>query len=80
MGSKYVKIAGELQSSVIANERDGISQYDEEQTKVAIVHTRQDVVLLVSHLSSLNQQAATIRRLLWAAVIMLFIIYTSLYS
>lgn len=55
----------------------GCDDYSEEQMRQSIVHTRSDMVLLVSHLSSLNQQVATMRRLLWVglgAAVVVFVI------
>lgn len=67
--SKHDEAAAELQRGVKYDELDnldkGLDDYSETQVRQAIVHTRQDMVLLVSHLSSLNKQAGSIRRLLW---------------
>ena len=57
-----------LQKSVIKAEAeqlaDGLADYSEAQVTQAIVHTRQDLVLLVSHVAALNQkQSQLIRRL-----------------
>ncbi len=45
--------------------------YDEEQVRIAVVHTRQDIVLLASQLSSLNRQVWTVKWLLVAVVVVL---------
>jgi hypothetical protein len=54
---------------------------NDHDVKRATLHTRQDMVLLVTHLAFLNAQAETIdrrsvtmTRLLWAIVVVLFII------
>jgi hypothetical protein len=64
--SLYDQKAAELQSAVIHSESKKVYSiaYDEETTKQSIVHARQDIVLLVSHLSSINDQMASIRCLL----------------
>lgn len=66
---KYSEAAGSLQRAVMSSERTnlekGLDDYTEEEVRQATVHTRQDLVLVVSYLSALNTQAATIRRLLW---------------
>ena len=41
------------------------------ETRKAVTHTRQDIVMLVSLASSLNAQAQTIKRLLIAVVVLL---------
>lgn len=72
----YDDKAGALQTSVKIAEREQLEkiQYNSAEARQATVHARQDLVLMVSHISSLNKQAQTIRRLMWAAVILLFII------
>lgn len=74
--NKYDHIAGALQESVRSSEGDQVGKvyYEDEQVRLAIVHAREDIVLLVSHLSSANNQLKTIRRLMWAAVILLCVI------
>jgi hypothetical protein len=65
--------AGALQRAVMRDEADniekGLDDYSESQVRQAIVHTRQDMVLIASHLSSANRQLATMRRLLWVIVV-----------
>ena len=81
--SKYDTLAGELQRGVRDDEtkqRDlGVADYDSVQVRQAIVHTRQDLVLVVSHLSSLNKQIAVIRNLLWLIAFLLIISLISRY-
>jgi len=70
MGStKYDDMASELQRGVKHDELEnldkGLDDYSEAQVRQATVHTRHDLVLLVSHFASLNRQVSTVRRLLW---------------
>lgn len=58
--------AAELQQSVRSSERSQGSTYDEDEVGRATVHAREDLILGVSYLSSLNRQIATVK---WAAVI-----------
>jgi hypothetical protein len=58
--------ASELQQKVRFSERDQSDLYDQDDVAKATVHMREDLVLVVSHLSSLNRQIATVK---WAAVI-----------
>jgi hypothetical protein len=62
---KYSVAAARLQSSVRFTESQQNTDYTKEMVDRAIVHGREDIVLLCSHLSALNAQTATIRRLLW---------------
>lgn len=48
--------------------RDGLSDYDDGQIRQAIVHSRQDIVILVSYLSSANYKLKVIAGLLFVAV------------
>jgi len=65
---KYDEVASELQRGVKYDELEHLDKrlddYSEAQVRPAIVHTRQDHVLLVSYLASLNRQVATVRWLL----------------
>jgi hypothetical protein len=58
--------AGNLQASVRDAERNmyGKNMYDDEQVRAAVMHAREDVVMIVSHLSSLNRQVRTVKWLL----------------
>lgn len=58
--------AARLQDSVRASEirSADFSQYGDDDVARAVVHTRRDVVLIVSHLSSLNSQLRIIKWLL----------------
>lgn len=73
------KRAGDLQrdvkqgegaaGSVLGIRSPGAIVYEDDDIKTAIVHARQDIVLLVSYLSSVNQQLSTIKYLLAAVII-----------
>ncbi|MDY7525371.1 hypothetical protein [Sphingomonas sp. 10B4] len=73
--------AARLQDSVRAAEQRNaeFSQYDQDDVARAVVHTRQDVVLLVSQLSSLNAQLRMVKWLLaFIAVAAAFFVYRAL--
>jgi hypothetical protein len=72
--NKYSEKAAELQRMVRADEIEMGMDYGEDQVRQSIVHMREDVVLLVSHMSSINQQLASIRRLAWVGVLALIFI------
>lgn len=67
--SSFDRRAGELQREVKYDEAehldDSLDDYSDAQVRQATVHTRQDTVLLVSLLSSLNIQ---VRRLVWLGI------------
>ena len=75
MAMWWDKTALKLQDGVIETENSrldkGINIYDEEQVNMAIVHTRQDMILICSLLGSLNAQAWAIKVLLLIIAIML---------
>lgn len=58
--------AGRLQDSVKSAESDmpAIDMYEDQAIKRAIVHSREDLVLVYSQLSSLNSQVRTVKWLL----------------
>lgn len=67
--SSFTRRATELQRGVKHDEARSLEHladdYSDAQVRQATVHTRQDVVLLVSLLSALNVQ---VRRLVWIAL------------
>jgi hypothetical protein len=69
MFGNYNRRAEDLQRAVkygeIENLGNGVDDYSDNQVRQSSVHTRQDLVLIVSHIASLNEQVATIRRLAW---------------
>ncbi len=65
--------AGQLQKMGIKSEFDKEEVYSDEQVRMATVYTRQDIILIVSLLSSLNQQIRTVK------YILAFIAITGLY-
>jgi hypothetical protein len=66
--------AGRLQEMGMDSEAQKTEVYSTEEIGRAIVYTRQDIVLVVSYLSSANKQLATIRGWLsFIAVVLLFI-------
>ena len=60
MGNWWDDAASDLQYSVKVAEQDIEIDYSEEEVRQAIVHTRQDVVMLVSHFHSLHKQLRTV--------------------
>lgn len=58
--------AGRLQQSVRSAEIEmpAMDMYEEQAIKRAIIHTREDVVMIYSQLSSLNSQVRTVKWLL----------------
>lgn len=65
---RYREIARRLQEAVIQAEYEAGMNYGDHEVRRAVVHARQDVILLVSHLSSLNSQVAWIKRGIWTLV------------
>jgi len=74
--SRWDKKAAKLREKVcdgeLEQERAFASDPSEERARWAIVHTREDIVLIVSHLSSANQQLAAIRRIL-LSILLVFV-------
>lgn len=73
--SWWMRQAGELQISGQISEGNKTDEYSEEEVNRAIVYTRQDIILVVSLLSSVNKQlAGTNTRLSWLLIGMFVII------
>jgi hypothetical protein len=76
--SQYIEKARTLQRAVIKDEAEFGAEYGEDEVRRSVVHARQDMVLVVSHLSSINDQLTWIRRGIWVlitlAIIFLFIL------
>ena len=66
--------AAQLQRMGRDGERTKTDTYSDDEVRRAIIYTREDVVLLVSYLSSANEQLVLVARLLMAAVALLAII------
>ena len=71
---KEEEIARELQSRVIVSEHKDSADYGNDEVNRAIVHSRQDIVLLVSYVNSMIKILKSIRILLLIALF-LFAIY-----
>lgn len=69
--------AARLQASVRSAERDmpEIDMYEDQEIKRAVLHTREDIVMVLSLLSSLNGQIRTVQWLL--AVIVALLAYAA---
>jgi len=66
--------AARLQQSVRADEREGYSDFSDSDIKRSVVHAREDIVLLVSQLSSVNRQLRAIKvTLLLLLVVLIYI-------
>ena len=75
---KEQKKAADLQYEVRMSEYDNLQDYDNEQVKQAVVHSRQDIVLLVSYANSIIKILKDIRMILLITLI-LFAIYFGVY-
>ena len=71
---KEQKTAADLQHAVRVSEYDEIKEYTDEQVKQSIVHSREDIVLLVSYGNSIIKILKEIRVILLITLI-LFAIY-----
>ncbi|MER3486898.1 MAG: hypothetical protein C4345_13910 [Chloroflexota bacterium] len=62
---QFLDGAAALQRGVKADEArnldSGLDDYSEAQTRQAVVHTRQDIVIIVSLLRDLNRQLRTLK-------------------
>lgn len=72
--NEYDQRAATLQDMNRESEAAKGDQYDEDTVRRSIVYSREDITLLVSYLSSLNQQAASLRRIGWAVAALLAVI------
>jgi hypothetical protein len=61
--------AAALQQMTIDSEDEKGLTYSSEEVGRATVHTRQDVILLVSHISALNRQIGSIKIVLLAILL-----------
>jgi len=74
MGYWWSERAADLQYSVRTDEYEMNMDYEEDHVRRSIVHAREDIVLLVSHLSSVNQQLRTISRFCFCILLVLIIL------
>ncbi len=63
--------AARLQSGVRADEAEYGRDYPPEEVRRSVVHSREDIVLLIGHLDAVNIQLRTIKWLLVAIAISL---------
>jgi hypothetical protein len=66
--------AGNLQQGVIAGEAGHTNEFYDDEVRRAVVHGRQDIVLLVGHLDAVNIQLRTIKVLLAFIAVLLLVI------
>ena len=76
MGKWWDDAAADLRDRVRKVDEEEVYKidYSEEEVRRAIVHTRQDVVMLVSHLSSISKQLRTISRFCFCSLLVLIFI------
>jgi hypothetical protein len=74
MGNWWDKCAADLQQRVKMDSFESAIDYSEEEVRIATVHARQDMVLLVSHLSSISKQLRTISRFSFFILLVLILI------
>ncbi len=74
MGNWWDDRARDLQSIIREGELERRINYEDEEVSTAIVHTRQDIVLLVSNLSSISKQLRTISRFSFFILLVLILI------
>jgi hypothetical protein len=67
-----------LQQAIIDAEREqldkGFDEYGQEEVNQAIVHTRQDTVLVMAHLGEIADNTRSIRRWLIGIAVLLFLL------
>ena len=76
MGKWWDDAAADLRDRVRKVDEEEVYKidYSEEEVRRAIVHTRQDVVMLVSHLDSISKQLRTISRFCFCSLLVLIFI------
>jgi len=76
MGKWWNEQASILQQRVQYDEEQISMDYSEEEVRRSIVHTRQDVVMLVSHFGSISKQLRTISRFCFLSLfVLIFILF-----
>lgn len=71
--TQYDDRAAHLQQMTRESERQKAESYEQADANRAAVYTREDLVLIASHISSVNEQLAWVRRLLAAVVVLLIV-------
>jgi K+-sensing histidine kinase KdpD len=71
MRSWWDEKAADVQQGVRSDESQLDQQYTEEEARRATVHAREDIVMIVSHLSSANRLLSSANRLLASIRLML---------
>ena len=72
--NQYDERAATLQKMNRESEGGKAELYDEETVRRSIVYMREDITLIVSYLSSLNQQLVSLRRIAWVLVAVVAIV------
>ena len=82
MGKWWNDAAADLRDRVRKVDEEEVYKidYSEEEVRRAIVHTRQDVVMLVSHLDSISKQLRTISRFCFCSLLVLIFILFNIRS
>jgi hypothetical protein len=65
--------AARLQRSARADEREGYDDFSDSDVRRSVVHAREDIIMLVSHVSSVNRQLRAIKVTL--LLLLLVVIY-----
>jgi hypothetical protein len=77
MGWWYDK-AARIQQRVRSDEIDSDQDHGDEEVRRATIHAREDIILIVSHLSALNRQLETIKIIFWLILALLVTITVKL--
>ena len=77
MGKWWDERVRRLLYDVKAHEAEWKIDYSEEEVRIATVHTRQDVVLVVGYLGTLNDQLGKIYRVSFLILLVLILILVS---
>jgi hypothetical protein len=71
MTEAWDKTAARIQQMVRSGEMDDLTTYSDDSVKRAIVHIREDLVMVVSYLSSANRHLWTIKAFAFITVVLL---------
>lgn len=73
--SQYDKKAAELLSVTRESEAEKAHDYETAHVRRSVVHSREDLILAVSYLSSMNEQLVWVRRFLAVIAVLLLAIF-----
>lgn len=75
---KATEFAQDLQSRVIGSEYKSETEPNEDQARIAAIHSRQDLVLIYAMQKAHHEQLVKISRGVWLAVFLLLVIADAL--